>query len=180
MTCLGSDFAVILRVTTPQHVTVAELTSSLQRLLPSFLIAARPTSAVSPPAFAAPVHILNISIQGPDQPGVVRAFTSSLSPASGCSVRDLDTDTSSAPFAGYKQFSLRCVVAVPMGGGGREEVVRGLRAFEQKWGFEVIIDEDEAEGAADAEAGDAVTEAEVDTDDVAASSPKDGARGRRQ
>jgi glycine cleavage system regulatory protein len=180
MTCLGSDFAVILRITAPSAVTLAELTTSLQRLLPSFLIAARPTSVASPAAFPSPVHILNISIEGPDQPGVVAAFTSSLSPASGCSVRDLDTDTSSAPFAGYRVFSLRCVVAVPMGGGGREEVMRGLKDFEETWGFDVIIDEEEAEGAdaAEGEAGGNVPQAEVETDDVADSRHK--ARGRRQ
>ena len=142
MTCLGTDFAVLLRVSAPTSLTLPHLTSSLQTLLPSFLVAARATSSIPP--LPPPCHIVNVSIEGPDQPGVVKAFTAVFARAN-CGVRDLDTDTSSAPFAGYRVFSLRCVVAVPMEDGVMDSVREGLRAFEDKWGFDVVVDE-ETEG----------------------------------
>ena len=140
MTCLGTDFAVILRVSTPPSVTLDGLTSSLQRLFgSSFIVSARPTSPIPP--LPPPSHILNVSIEGPDQPGVVKAFTAVFARV-GAAVRDLDTDTSSAPFAGYRVFSLRCVVAVPMEEGMMERVRKGLEEFEEKWGFDVVVDEE--------------------------------------
>ncbi len=143
MTCLGTDFAVLLRISAPPSLTLPHLTASLQSLLPSFLVAARATSPIPP--LPPPCHILNVSIEGPDQPGVVKAFTAVFARAN-CGVRDLDTDTSSAPFAGYRVFSLRCVVAVPMEEGLMERVREGLSEFEEKWGFDVVVDEEGQEG----------------------------------
>lgn len=178
MTVLGGDFAVILRITTPPSLSVDSVTSSLSQLFPSFLVAARPTSQ-SPP-LPSPSHILTISIEGPDQPGVVAAFTASLRSAHPTlTIRDLDTDTSSAPFAGYKVFSLRCVVAVS-GEVGREGVREKLEEFEEKWGFDVVIEEDGMEeGREDGEEGEEVEEEEevVVADDRGRGG--DGGRGRQ-
>ena len=157
MTCLGSDFAVLLRLSAPASLSCEELTTSLQRLFPAFLVQARATSAVPP--VPPPCHILSVSIEGPDQPGVVKAFTAVFSRV-GAAVRDLDTDTSSAPFAGYRVFSLRCVVAVPVADGAMERVRKGLDDFEAQWGFDVVVDDEdggehaEGEGEAEAEAAD--------------------------
>ena len=177
MTVLGGDFAVILRITTPPSISVDSITASLSKLFPAFLVAARPTSH-SPP-LPSPSHILTISIEGPDQPGVVAAFTAALRAAhSTLSIRDLDTDTSSAPFAGYKVFSLRCVVAVS-GEVGREGVRDKLEEFEQKWGFDVVIEEDGMEGR-EGEEGDGEEveeEEELAVDDRGRGG--DGGRGRQ-
>ena len=173
MTVLGGDFAVILRITTPPQLSVDSLTASLSKLFPSFLVAARPTSH-SPP-LPSPSHILTISIEGPDQPGVVAAFTAALRAAHpSLSIRDLDTDTSSAPFAGYKVFSLRCVVAVS-GEVGREGVRGKLEEFEQKWGFDVVIEDEE--GMGEAEEVEEEEEEEVAADDRGRGG--DAARGRQ-
>ena len=154
MTCLGTDFAVLLRISAPSSLALEQLTSSLQDLFPNFLVQARATSPIPP--LPPPCHILNVSIEGPDQPGVVRAFTGVFA-RHGVTVRDLDTDTSSAPFAGYRVFSLRCVVAVPMEEGVMEKVRAGLEEFEEKWGFDVVVDEegeDEGEEGEGGEEGD--------------------------
>ena len=179
MTVLGGDFAVILRITAPASVSVDRITSSLSKLFPSFLVAARPTSH-SPP-LPSPSHILTISIEGPDQPGVVAAFTAALTSAHPTlSIRDLDTDTSSAPFAGYKVFSLRCVVAVS-GEVGRDGVRDKLVEFEDKWGFDVVIEEDGMEqDGRDGEEGEGEGEyvEEEEVDDRGRGG--DGGRGSRQ
>ena len=141
MTTLGTDFAVILRVASPPDVTVDSLTSSLRSTFgSSFIISARPTSTVPTPT-PTTSSLLSVSIEGPDQAGVVKAFTEVFSKV-GAAVMELDTDTSSAPFAGYKMFTLSCRVAVPMEEGSMMKVSQGLEEFEEKWGFDVVIDEE--------------------------------------
>lgn len=58
----------------------------------------------------------------------------------GVSVRDLDTDTSSAPFAGYKIFSLKAVVAVPINA-NLDAFDERLKEFEEKAGVDLRIDD---------------------------------------
>jgi glycine cleavage system regulatory protein len=112
MSMLGNDFAILLRVTTPDELDAAKLKELLQADFGEFAIGVRATPA-SPSNFNAPVRILSIAVEGPDQPGIVQTITKIFVDLKG-SVRDLDTDSSNAPFAGYKIFQLKCVVAFPI------------------------------------------------------------------
>lgn len=66
------------------------------------------------PKFMGPTTILEMHVEGPDQPGIVKNLTAILREHD-ISVRDLYTDTHSAPFAGYPIFSTKAIVAVPQG-----------------------------------------------------------------
>lgn len=114
MTILGNDFAVILLVSIPQSHTTDYITSKLQETFPEFIITSRSTIASQNAAgiyHNQPVKILRLTLEGPDQPGVVRALTDLLFKY-GASIRDLDTDTSSAPFAGYRIFSMKAIIGM--------------------------------------------------------------------
>lgn len=63
--------------------------------------------------FKRPTRMVQMMLEGPDQPGLLRAFTRTLTNFD-ADIRDLDTDTSGAPFAGYAVFSLKAIVAMPV------------------------------------------------------------------
>ena len=111
MTILGNDFAIILRVTVPESQTADKIAELVRTAFPEFVVSARATT--THPIFTSPVRIFSVAVEGPDQPGIVQILTKMFLDHKG-SVRDLDTDTSSAPFAGYKIFSLKSVVALPI------------------------------------------------------------------
>lgn len=111
MTILGNDFAIILRVTVPETQTADKIAELVRGAFPEFVVSARATT--THPIFTSPVRIFSVAVEGPDQPGIVQILTKMFLDHKG-SVRDLDTDTSSAPFAGYKIFSLKSVVALPI------------------------------------------------------------------
>jgi len=148
MTILGNDFAIIMMVTVPADVTHTALVTKLQTVFPEFTIGARKTNSALQPACPQPVRILQINMEGPDQPGVVKHLTS-IFVRNNISVRDLDTDTSSAPFAGYKIFTLKCVVAVPTKV-NIDSFLKQLQIVEEQYGFDIDIS-DAPVGAANAE-----------------------------
>lgn len=110
MTMLGNDFALILLVTLPVGSTADSVREKVQKAFPEFIVNARQTNTV--PVLKEPTRILRIDLEGPDQPGIMQGLTKVFA-SNGVSIRDLDTDTSSAPFAGYRIFSLKSWVAVP-------------------------------------------------------------------
>jgi len=99
MTILGNDFAILLRVTTPDTQTPAALLELMQKSFPDFVVSSRNTT--THPIFTSPVRIFSVAVEGPDQPGIVSVLSKLFVQHKG-SIRDLDTDTSNAPFAGYK------------------------------------------------------------------------------
>lgn len=111
MSLLGNEFAILLRVTVPDELNEAKLRSLLTAEFAEFAIGVRSTQ--STPSFQSPVRILSFMVEGPDQPGIVQTLTKHFVTLKG-SVRDLDTDCSNAPFAGYKIFRLKCIVAFPI------------------------------------------------------------------
>ena len=111
MTILGNDFAIILRITVPETQTAAGIAQMLTKAFPDFVVSGRATT--THPIFTSPVRIFSVAVEGPDQPGIVQILTNLFLEHKG-SIRDLDTDTSNAPFAGYKIFSLKSVVALPI------------------------------------------------------------------
>lgn len=137
MTILGNDFAIILRVTVPDTQSPAALQEMLQKSFPEFVVSARSTT--THPIFTAPVRIFSVAVEGPDQPGIVSILTKLFLEHKG-SVRDLDTDTSNAPFAGYKIFSLKSVVALPINA-DFAAFEASLHKFEDEYGFDVDVNE---------------------------------------
>lgn len=137
MTILGNDFAIILRVTVPETQSPAALQEMLSKAFPEFVVSARSTT--THPIFTAPVRIFSVAVEGPDQPGIVSILTKLFLEHKG-SVRDLDTDTSNAPFAGYKIFSLKSVVALPINA-DFAAFEASLHKFEDEYGFDVDVNE---------------------------------------
>jgi len=138
MTILGNDFALLLRITVPKDVTPDMLQKEVQTTFPEYMVSARDTSS-APPNFTHPVRIFSVTVEGPDQPGIV-AVLSKLFVEHKASVRDLDTDSSSAPFAGYKIFSLKAIIAMPTTA-DFPSFEESLHKFEDTYGFDVDINE---------------------------------------
>jgi len=164
MTILGNDFAVILLASIPQDVKVEELRDKLSAAFPGFIVSSRPTAPPNavPSTQQPPVRIMRLAVEGPDQPGVVRALTELLYKY-GVSIRDLDTDTSSAPFAGYKVFSLKGIIAIPTKA-DFNALDDAITAFEEQYGFDVeLIDaNDEVDEDEDADMEDEADEGNAD------------------
>eukprot|EP01137_Pigoraptor_chileana_P000535 Opistho-2@36893 len=137
MTILGNDFAMIFLVTLPpKGTTPDELKRSLEDLFPEFIVAARDTSVVqSSPGGS---KIVRINMSGPDQPGMVAALSEHLA-GFDASIRDLDTDTSSAPFAGYQIFSLKAIVALPTHVSSKE-LRHKMQELESDLGVDISIE----------------------------------------
>ena len=137
MTILGNDFAVILLTSVPQSHTTNDIQNKLKLVFPEFIISARSTQPPGNTYPSAPVRMLRLSLEGPDQPGVVRALTELLFKY-GASIRDLDTDTSSAPFAGYRIFSMKAIVSIPTST-DVDAFHTATTDFENKYGFELDL-----------------------------------------
>jgi len=132
MTILGGDFAVMMLVS---GIDGELMFDKLQHKFPSFLVNARETSPQA--SFQQPAKILTVTLEGPDQVGVVSKLTKIFADFD-VSVRDLDTDTSSAPFAGYKIFSLKAVIGLPINTDMKEFNER-LKQFEDDCGIDLLI-----------------------------------------
>lgn len=137
MTILGNDFAIILRVTVPETHSASKVAELMQKAFPDFVVSGRSTT--THPIFTSPVRIFSVAVEGPDQPGIVQILTNLFLEHKG-SIRDLDTDTSNAPFAGYKIFSLKSVVALPINA-DFASFEASLHKFEDEFGFDVDVNE---------------------------------------
>lgn len=138
MAVLGPEFAILVRCTITDDFQFDKVKSDLERDFTGFAIGVRPVKGTASP-FTDPVRIMSVQVEGPDQPGVVQALTKIFVDMKG-NVRDLDTDSSTAPFAGYKIFQLKCVVAFPMKT-DFEKFEESLKEFEDQFGFEVSVHE---------------------------------------
>jgi glycine cleavage system transcriptional repressor len=137
MTILGADFAILLRITIGANITAGMVQAQLQKIFHNFLVTARSTNMIH--SISTPVRIRNILLEGPDQPSIVSKLTS-LFVKHNISVRDLDTDTSSAAFAGYKIFTLKTVVAIPTSV-DIDRFYEDLTEFENNNGVEIEVSE---------------------------------------
>jgi len=136
MAVLGNDFALILMVTAPGDVTVDEVQGKVSDKFPDFLVQVRKTVGTLP-KFSGPTTILELVMEGPDQAGLVLNLSRILKDYN-VSIRDLHTDTHSAPFAGYPLFSTRAIIAVD-NGTKIEELEEELRQFEEDYGVELQV-----------------------------------------
>lgn len=109
MAILGGDFAMIVYVSMEQAESSDKLASKLRSELPNFSVSVRETTA--PEEAEAPKSIWSISLEGPDHPGIVAALSEALA-KNGCNVLEMETETTTAPFAGYELFKVSGVLTV--------------------------------------------------------------------
>lgn len=109
MAILGGDFAMIVYVSIPSSDDAEKLAVRIREELNDFSISVRETSP--PSSEQKPQALWAFSLQGPDHPGIVAAVSEAMV-KNGCNVHELETATSSAPFAGYELFSIDGSVSV--------------------------------------------------------------------
>lgn len=137
MAILGSEFALIARVTVPNTISADQFAQRVKAVFPEFLVNGRSLPPQHHTVSPGPVRIRSITLEGPDGPGIAHSLSEILLRHK-CSVRDLDTDSFSAAFAGFKIFSLQCVVAIP-GDAELELLYKDLESFEEKFGLQVTV-----------------------------------------
>lgn len=180
MTILGTDFALIVLVTIPQTITAAALRDRVAAKFSDFAVSARDTSTEQDVSL--PGRVWQLLLEGPDQPGVISELTKVLVDH-GANIRDLEMDTASAPFAGYKMFHLKAIINTPKQT-NLESLETALTQFEQDWGVDLSLDDprdlsDEEESMTDT---DSETEAEgvVESDSEAEDSSSSSSSSRKQ
>lgn len=109
MAILGGDFAMIVYVSIGSADNAEKLAVSIRGQLDNFSISVRETVAPTTEDRSEPLWTL--TLQGPDHPGIVAAVSEALA-TNGCNVHELETETSSAPFAGYRLFTINGSVSV--------------------------------------------------------------------
>lgn len=138
MAILGGEFAMILHLTLPTLTAAEQIQKALEKDLPSFCISQRTTT---PPRKAVDEGALwELSFEGPDQPGIVSAVTQALA-THGANVHMLETETCSAPFAGYEMFHMASRFAVC--GGKVEGIEAALKKVEDRFGASIVLREAE-------------------------------------
>lgn len=137
MTCLGADFTVCTLLTIPMTVKPEHLQHEILQALPDFTVACRVTSPAPPAANYEAAKILALDVEGPDQPRIVSTFTQILYKHN-VAVKDVITDTSSAPFLGYNVFAMKAVVSIPLKT-DMKRLEQELQAFESQFGVNLAV-----------------------------------------
>lgn len=142
MAVLGGDFAMIVYVSLPEAAEDG-LAAALRDELPAFSVSVRETkpapeadATAGSESAAAASSRWDLSLEGPDSPGIVAAVAEALA-TNGCNVHELDTETKSAPFAGYELFHLQGVVAVDES--RLDELAVALEKVEAKYGSTIEL-----------------------------------------
>jgi len=144
MTGLGGDFSLVSLVSIPMTITPDVLSKTITDALPDFSVSARITSATPSSANVEPSKVLALDVEGPDQPKIVSTFAEILF-KHGVSVKDVITDTSSAPFLGYNIFAMKVVVAVPVKA-DMASLEKELQAFEESFGLSLTVSDPADQG----------------------------------
>lgn len=137
MTCLGADFTVSALLTIPMTVKPETLQSEILQALPDFTVACRVTSPAPPASNYEAAKILALDVEGPDQPRIVSTFTQILYKHN-VAVKDVITDTSSAPFLGYNVFAMKAVVSIPLKT-DMKRLEQELQTFESQFGVNLAV-----------------------------------------
>eukprot|EP00343_Euplotes_focardii_P007222 CAMPEP_0205823082 /NCGR_PEP_ID=MMETSP0206-20130828/14991_1 /ASSEMBLY_ACC=CAM_ASM_000279 /TAXON_ID=36767 /ORGANISM="Euplotes focardii, Strain TN1" /LENGTH=237 /DNA_ID=CAMNT_0053119927 /DNA_START=29 /DNA_END=742 /DNA_ORIENTATION=- len=150
MALLGSNFALIMRAIVNDTVCTEDLKSTVEQKFPGFTVGLADTET-QVAGFKGTRAILELNMEGPDQPGLLKNLTRILA-AQNISVRDLHTNTHSAPFAGYSVFTTRTILAFPPEV-NLEEFEEDLEEFESKYGVHLSLTDpaEEEEGQEDEE-----------------------------
>lgn len=140
MAILGGDFAMIVYVSmeAPDHADA--LVAQLRAELPSFTVSLRDTTAPAKDTHGEEMKrtMWTLQLEGPDQPGIVAAVTQALA-THGANVHEMDTETTTAPFAGYSLFKMNGKFAVD--DQHLDEVSAALTKVEEKFGSSINLDQ---------------------------------------
>lgn len=135
MAILGGDFAMIVYVSAETANCADSLASRLKAELPDFSISVRKTT---PPVETVEKSLWMLEVEGPDSPGIVSAITTALAKHE-ANVHDLDTETSTAPFAGFSLFKMKGTIAI-----SDEELDKlneSMASVEEQFGTSVILEQ---------------------------------------
>ncbi|CAN8064047.1 unnamed protein product [Agarophyton chilense] len=136
MAILGGDFAMIVYVSMEKNADAVNLERLLHEELPNFSITLRTTTA---PADEHPKEPMwKISVEAPDQPGIASAVSQALATHGG-HVHEMETETSTAPFAGYALFILNGRVS--MADTELDKISDALTLVEEKYGASITLDQ---------------------------------------
>lgn len=138
MAILGGDFAMIVYVSMESAPDADALVAQLRAELPSFTISLRGTTAPTGKGEDVKRTMWTLQLEGPDQPGIVAAVTQALA-THGANVHEMDTETTTAPFAGYALFKMNGKFAVDEE--HLEEVSQALTKVEEKFGSSINLDQ---------------------------------------
>lgn len=139
MSALGGEFSFMALVNIPTSVSSSELNVSLTEVLPEYTVSSRNTSQAMTDIREESQKILTMELEGPAQSSILKALTSILFKHD-VSIRELDTDTSNAPFAGYRITSLKSVLAVPLSADFLK-LESDLTDFEEKYGVRISMED---------------------------------------
>ncbi|PXF42045.1 Glycine cleavage system transcriptional repressor [Gracilariopsis chorda] len=136
MAILGGDFAMIVYVSMENPQDAGALEAMLNDKLPGFSITLRTTTA---PAEEHPEQPMwTISVEAPDQPGIANAVSQALATHGG-HVHEMETETNTAPFAGYALFVLNGRVS--MADSELDNISEALTQVEEKFGASITLDQ---------------------------------------
>lgn len=138
MAILGGDFAMIVYVSMESAADADAIVSQLRAELPAFSISLRTTTAPSDDQSATGRSMWSLQLEGPDQPGIVAAVTQALATHGG-NVHEMDTETTTAPFAGYALFKMNGKFAV--NDDDLNKVSDALTKIEEKFGSSINLDQ---------------------------------------
>lgn len=138
MAILGGDFAMIVYVSMENTEDSSKLANELRADLPNFSISVRETT---PPAHVEAVKPMwMFTLEGPDHPGIVASVSEALA-TNGCNVHEMDTETTSAPFAGYELFKVTAKVTVD--DKKLDGLSKALNMVEDKYGSTISLVQDQ-------------------------------------
>lgn len=140
MAILGGDFAMIVFITMENAGDADNLAKYLQKELPDYLVTTRNTTP--PPENKGEAQGLwSLLVEAPDQPGIVAALSQALA-THGANVHQLDTELTTAPFAGYTTFKIMGKVALSED--HLDEISTALNKLEDSFGASIILNQIEA------------------------------------
>ena len=133
---LSSKFAGLIRVSLPEESSVA-LQEALKALGEAG-ISVRVTPCGEKPGDDAGLRPVNLTVLGPDRPGIVREIAGALS-ARAINVVNMESSVSSAPMSAEMLFEARVEAEMP-GSGDIEELSNILDAIGDEMGVDVQLE----------------------------------------
>mmetsp|Transcript_5735 Transcript_5735/g.17084 ORF Transcript_5735/g.17084 Transcript_5735/m.17084 type:complete len:198 (-) Transcript_5735:92-685(-) len=129
MAQLGGEFAMIALITMDTD-KLSSFHGTLKKSFPGFSLAVRETKESKQPKRKEYM----IEIDGPDSVGIVAHITETLA-KKGASIKNMDTETVTAPFAGFELFKMNALVEVDPT--HLEDLKSGVSAAGEKFGLDI-------------------------------------------
>lgn len=126
---------MILHVSAETSSCADALASRLKSELSNFSVTVRETT---PPEETAEKSMWTLTLEGPDSPGIVAEVTGELA-AHGANVHEMDTETTTAPFAGYLLFRMTGKIA--MTDEELDNLSSALEKVEDKFGSNISLEQ---------------------------------------